>query len=565
LTGWKVGQVSFTLGPPSLTPPAPPLRDAKADAALLGRVLETARSGDIDAATNLAETALAGGLEHPLLFNLVAGRREAEGRFEDALALLQRAHATSPADVGVRQALGLVLHRLERYREALAHFDAVVAAQPDFAPAHGVRGLALEALGEISSARAAYDRALELQPENFAAMAGAASLASRRGAHAEARDLAERVLRAAPGYPDAVMSLASADLAQGAPEAAEARLRDLSADRRATPQQQALAIGLLGDVLDAQGRAEEAFAAYSGCNERLIEAYRDRFGSGQSALAYVAEMIETLRHAPSGAWSATPEPSAGGASDHVFLMGFFRSGTTLLEQVLASHPRVEALEERETLVDAIEAYGRRPQDLMQFAAAGDADLTRLRQAYWARVAEEGARPAGKVFVDKQPLNAFKLPLIAKLFPEAKVLFARRDPRDVVLGCFRRRFAMSAPTYQMLTLRGTADYYDAAMRLGARIGHDFPLDQLVVRHEALIEDFDAVAQEVCAFLGLEWSEAMRDFAARVRDRGIATPSAAQLTGGLSGEGVGHWRWYAKPMAAVLPTLAPWVDTFGYAST
>ena len=239
-------------------------------------------------------------------------------------------------------------------------------------------------------------------------MAGAASLASRWGAHAEALNRAERVLRAAPGYPDAVMSLASAELAQGAPESAEARLHDLATDPRATPQQQALAVGLLGDVLDVQGRAEEAFAAYSDCNARLIEAYRDRFGVGQSALAYVGELIDTVRHAPSGAWTATPEPPASGASGHVFLMGFFRSGTTLLEQVLASHPRVEALEERETLADAIEAYGRRPQDLMQFAAAKDADLTRLRQAYWARVAEQGARPAGKVFVDKQPLNTWNL-------------------------------------------------------------------------------------------------------------------------------------------------------------
>jgi len=125
--------------------------------------------------------------------------------------------------------------------------------------------------------------------------------------------------------------------------------------------------------------------------------------------------------------------------------------------------------------------------------------------------------------------------------------------------------MSGPAYQMLTLQGTADYYDAAMHLAARIGRDFPLDQFVVRHEALVEDFDAVAREVCAFLGLEWTEAMRDFAARTRDRGIATPSGAQLAGGLSSEGVGHWRWYAHPLAPVMPTLKPWVDTFGYAST
>ena len=561
MTSWKVGQVSFKLGSP--TPPA--ARDVQADNALLGRILDAARAGDIEGATTLAETALAGGLEHPLPLNLVAGRREAEDRFEDALQLLQRAHALSPQDIGVRQALGLVLHRLERYAQALSHFDAVVAAQPGFAPGHGARGLTLEALGDIQAAQAAYDRALELQPGNFSAMSGAASLASRRGDHATARALAGQVLNAAPGYPDAVMTLASAELATGEAAAAEARLRELAADRRITPQQRALADGLLGDVLDAQGRAEAAFVAYRDCNQRLLETYRDRFGGGQSALAYVRELDEVVRQAPSGAWSAKPEPPASGAAGHVFLMGFFRSGTTLLEQVLASHAQIEALEERETFTDAIQAYARRPDDLVRLASARDADLAPLRQAYWARVAEEGAQPAGKVFVDKQPLNAFKLPLIARLFPDAKVLFARRDPRDVVLSCFRRRFAMSGPAYQMLTLQGTADYYDAAMHLAARIGRDFPLDQFVVRHEALVEDFDAVAREVCAFLGLEWTEAMRDFAARTRDRGIATPSGAQLAGGLSSEGVGHWRWYAHPLAPVMPTLKPWVDTFGYAST
>jgi tetratricopeptide (TPR) repeat protein len=563
VTSWKVGRVSFTLGSGAVTAPSP--RDAQADSALLVRITETARGGDIEAATGLAETALAGGLEHPLLLNLVAGRREAEGRHEDALRLLQRAHALSPQDVGVRHALGLCLVRLERYPEGLAQFDAVVAAQPAFAPGHGARGMTLEALGDIRGAGAAYSRALELQPGNLVALAGAASLASRRGAHAEARVLAEQVLKSAPGYPDAVMTLASAELAQGKPAAAEARLRELIIDPRATPQQQALAEGLLGDILDAQGQAEAAFVAYRGCNGRLLELYRDQFGAGQSPLAYVRELIEVVRQAPSAGWTARPEPPASGASGHVFLMGFFRSGTTLLEQVLASHPAVEALEERETLIDAVQAHARRPQDLIRFAAAPDADLTALRQAYWDRVAAEGGRPAGKLFVDKQPLNVFKLPLIARLFPDAKVLFARRDPRDVVLSCFRRRFAMNGPTYQMLTLQGTADYYDTAMQLGERIGRDFPLAQLIVRQEGLVEDFDAVAREVCAFLGLEWTDAMRDFAARTRDRGIATPSGAQLAGGLSAEGVGHWRWYAKPMAVVMPTLQPWVDRFGYPST
>jgi tetratricopeptide (TPR) repeat protein len=543
LTSWKVGQVSFKLG----VPQPPTGRDAQADAALIAKVLETARSGDIDAAAGLAETALSGGLEHPLLLNLVAGRREAEGRFEDALSLLERAQALSPQDVGLRQALGLVLHRLERYADALGHFDAVTAAQPGFAPAHGARGLALEALGDFPGAKTAYGQALDLQPGNLAALAGAASLASREGDHVRAQTLAEDVLHAAPSYPDAVMTLASAELAAGETSTAEARLRELVIDPRATPQQQALAHGLLGDLLDAQGLAEQAFAAYRGCNEQLIQAYRDRFGAGRSALAYARELIETVRAAPSGAWSAKGEPPGSGASGHIFLLGFFRSGATRLDAALAAHAGVAALDAGDPLIDAVRAYARRPEDLIGLAAASEADLAPLRQAYWARVRQAGVDPAGKLLIDRQPANVFNLPLIAKLFPDAKLLFVRRDPRDAVLSAFRRRFAMSATAYQLLTLQGAADYYDAAMQLAARIGRDFPLEHLAVRHEDLAEDFDAVGREVCGLLGLEWAGA---------------PSAALPAGAPTGEEAGHWRWYAQPMAAVMPTLRPWMDTFGY---
>jgi hypothetical protein len=241
-------------------------------------------------------------------------------------------------------------------------------------------------------------------------------------------------------------------------------------------------------------------------------------------------------------------------------VGFPRSGTTLLEQVLASHPDIEALEERDTLADAIQAYGRRPRDLAELAAAPQAEITRLRVAYWQRVAREGADPVGKVFVDKLPLNTFRLPMIAKLFPEAKVLFAQRDPRDVVLSCFRRRFAMNGPMYQLLTLPTAAEFYDAAMQIGERLSGALPT--LVVRHERLIEDFDAVTREACAFLDLPFTEAMRGFAQRIQDRSIATPSGAQVSRGLTAEGVGAWRRYADPMAGVLPALQPWVERFGY---
>jgi tetratricopeptide (TPR) repeat protein len=556
---YSTGKISFSYGAPPRTP--------ETDRAQLVAVQAALQAGDVAQAQRLADAALAAGQQHPMLFNLAAGRLEQEGRYEDALALLQQGHALAPADPGLNHALGLVLNRLERYVEAVQRFDAVIAAQPGFAAAHAARGTALEAIADIRAAEAAYRRAIELQPGHLAAISGLASLAIRRGRSAEARELAGQVLAAQPNYPDAVMALAQADLVDGQPQDGEARLYDLLADTRPTVEQRALAQGLLGDLLDAQDRTAEAFAAYDTCHRALLGAYKPRFGTGVSALDYAGETLAIVDRVAENAWASGPQPPAslpggGEPTGHVFLMGFPRSGTTLLEQVLASHPDVEALEERDTLADAMAAYGKTPAQLVGLADAPPSEICRLRDAYWRRVAREGAKPAGKLFVDKHPLNTFRLPVIAKLFPEAKVLFARRDPRDVVLSCLRRRFAMSRPMYQLLTLDGAAAFYDLAMQFGERLGGRLPLEHTVVRHESLVEDFDATAREVCSFLGLPWTDALRSFADRIQDRGVATPSGAQIARGLSAEGMGAWRRYAAQLAPADPVLAPWVARFGY---
>jgi tetratricopeptide (TPR) repeat protein len=557
VTSWKVGQINVKMG--SLTPAAP-APDARP--AAFAEIRAAVEARDFDRAGRLAEAALAAGHEHPVVLNLAALKCEQEERFEDALRLLERAVVLAPSDAAARNALGLCLHRLERHEAALAQFDQAIAAAPSFAGAYGARGATLEALGRLTEAEAAFRAAIGLQPENLGALAGLANLMSRRGAHAEARPLAEQVLAAQPGYPDAVHVIAAADLAAGDATAAGARLERLIADPRLTAQQAALAQGLLGDVLDAEDRVPEAFTAYTACNMGLWRAYAKVYGGQTGALDFARGMIARLEAIPVEAWRTQGEALPGGVRGHVFLLGFPRSGTTLLEQVLASHPDVEALEERETLADAVRALLARPQDLDRLAVAGPEDLSALRAAYWARVRDEGAAVEGRVFVDKHPLNTLKLPLIAKLFPDATILFAQRDPRDVVLSCFRRRFAMSGSAYQMLTLPGAAGYYDAAMRIARSLEPVQGPRTHVVRHEALIGDFDGVVGSVCDILGLDWTDALRGFADRTRERGIATPSGAQLAGGLRADGVGQWRRYGLQMGPALPRLAPWVERFGY---
>ena len=479
------------------------------------------------------------------------------------MRVLERAVALAPGDVAARNALSLCLQRVDRAAEALDHVDELLKHHPELGFAHANKGNALIALGWLERARQSHLRALALEPGNVAALAALVSIASHRGRHDEARGWAEQVLTVVPNFPDAVIGLAAADLAGGATQRAETLIRELLADTRVAPLDRARAQGLLGDVLDAVGRFTAAFDAYAACNETLQQAHR-RFASGTGPTAYARLLTVALEKAKSSPWVAA-QAAATPARDllgHVFLLGFPRSGTTLLEVALDGHPRVASLDEYELLTEAVVRFLREPPELDALLRADERELDALRAAYWQRVRLANVDVTGKLFVDKYPLNTLKLPLIARLFPDAKILFACRDPRDVVLSCFRRRFRMNAAMYELLTLSGAAAFYDVVMGFADQARPLLGLDWHVVRYEDLMADFEPRMGEICAYLGIEWVAGLGDFATRAQAREQSTPSTAQLARGLDPSGIGHWRHYAAQLQPVMPALGHWVERLGY---
>ncbi len=205
-------------------------RNLESDLETLRTVLSLAQNRDFAAASALAEETLDAGFEHPMLLNIVATRLEQQGKYLEALGLLERAVAIAPNDVGARNALALCLQRLDRPADALYHIDELLKQHAELAFAHVNRGNALMALGSLALAKQSQLRAFEIEPKNFSATAALASIATHRGQHAEARRWADRTLAAAPGFTDAVLSLAAADLADGEPASAETRLRQLIKD-----------------------------------------------------------------------------------------------------------------------------------------------------------------------------------------------------------------------------------------------------------------------------------------------------------------------------------------------
>ncbi|HEY1879693.1 MAG TPA: sulfotransferase [Caulobacteraceae bacterium] len=529
----------------------------------LAQIAKTAQS-DRAKAIRLAIKAKADGLRSPLLHYLVAQDLRSAEKFEDAIAELGLGLELAPNEAGLMSDVGFCLMELDRRGEAARVFEAAIRADPTWAPASYGYGWAAERVGALDQARSAWERTLKLDPRHADALAGLAGLAGRRSDWAVARDLAKRALEADQSQSDALTTLVRADLGQGDPGAAIAGLERITP--LLTGGRHADARLLLGDALDAAGRYDEAFAAYAEGKAELREIYAPSFAGRAerpSATQVAHDIAAEFERTPVESWTLPLRSFSGSpVRGHAFLLGFPRSGTTLLEQIIATHPDMVALGERPALVEAVAEFLSGPGGVERLAATVGDLLEPYRDSYWARARQFAPDLDGKVLVDKYPLATIRLPLMSKVFPEAKIIFALRDPRDVVLSSFRRAFKMNASMYEFTSLESSARFYDAVMAAGETYTARLPLKVHRLRYEDLVTDFEREGRALCDFLGVEWTPTLQNFAAT--DRTLATPSGPQVARGLYSEGVGQWRNYARQLEPVAAILAPWIEKFGYSA-
>ena len=492
---------------------------------------------------------------------------EEMGRPDEALAAFRQAVFLNPSYAQAFTRIGAVLNERSAFEEALVPLDAAVAAQPNYFDARYYRGLVLSGLERYEDAMAELERAVALKPDSPEALSNLALIAARRSDVSNARAYAERCLTLSPSQPIAMVALAMVDLGEQAFTVAEQQLRPLLTSSQVTGNLRAFALGLLGDALDGQDRIAEAFAAYSAENEEFRRLYSPRFSQSPRAADIADRLITYFEATPANRWRTPNDQTAAKspAIQHVFLLGFMRSGTTLLEQVLATHPDIVSLEERDVFTEATRDFMTTDAGLDRLVGLKGDELVHYRNTYWRMVETYGVNVEKKVFLNKHPLNTMMLPLIVQLFPNAKILFALRDPRDVVFSCFRRHFGINAATYELLTLETTARFYNSVMRLAALYREKLPLDLHQHRYEDMISDFDAQVNSVCRFIGVEWTDEMKNFGEAARGRSIRSVSASQVRRGMYREGIGQWQRYAKELAPILPVLQPWVEVFGYMAT
>jgi Tfp pilus assembly protein PilF len=524
-------------------------------------VLDAARSGDHDRAYELANAAIAQGNRDAVLFEILAGWLAEHGRDNEAAAALETLRTLAARDQLLLVRIGLLFLRLRRPQEALAAFDAALVLQPDFSMAHYERGVALGILGQIDEMRAAHERTVALEPGNADALASLALIAARAGNTVQARDYALRSLNFRPDSGPAGAALAVADIHDGKNTEAQHRLDVLLADARlANDTWIDIAVSDAGDAFARRNCYSQAFAAFAAVGERRRKRQLPAMENRRAIDAIRHRTAYFIRSAPWHVENEQTQPSP--ALGHIFLLGFMRSGTTLLETVLASNPAICAMDEREFLAAPARRFLFTDETLDELVALEERELSGLREAYWKAVEETDATVAGRVFVNKMPFNSLRLPLIAKFFPVARIILAVRDPRDVLLSCLRHRFDAHQLTFEFLRLEDCARFYAATMQFVEICRRKLPLMVHEHRYEDMIANFDASVHAVCEFIGVEWNETMRDFVAA---SGVIAPrnqSAEQVRRGLYSGGIGQWRRFSAQLEPAIPILAPWIARFGY---
>lgn len=314
---------------------------------------------------------------------------------------------------------------------------------------------------------------------------------------------------------------------------------------------------LRGQFLDKLSRYDEAFAAFTRMNEGeaaeafepLVKAEHYRSAQRERLDAMTADWLASWK-----AHAAAPKrPSP------VFLVGFPRSGTTLLDTMLMGHPDVSVMEEKPVLDFVSREIGG-----FDGIPSLDAEaIERARRQYFDGVARVGGDATRKVLIDKNPFHLMQVPLIHRLFPDARFILALRHPADVLLSCYFSSFRLTPQLANFLRLDTAAEFYDLAFSSWERSRDLMPIEVETVVYEKLVEDAEAELRPVAEALGLEWRDEVLDHAGTASSRElIATASYAQVTEPIYRRSVGRWERYRTHLEPVLPVLRPWAEKFGY---
>lgn len=487
----------------------------------------------------------------PVRFNFATALGNA-GRLEEAEQEFQRMADDFPRDVRALTEFHAFLKEQGRDEDALVAIERAVEREPNNVELLLALASHLSSMLRSDAAEQTYSKVIELQPDNGQANLGLAlcfELTNRTA------DLARLVGQAEKrGVPVASMNFIRAFDHRRAKRFAEGvAALELVPEDIETPRRW----HLMGQLQEGLGNYDESFDAYS----RMNEIQRDDPTRPEDRAANYRRTIQDQRDGMTEEWFGTwrEESSKDNRSAPAFLVGFPRSGTTLLDTMLMGHPNIEVLEEEPTLRRAASLIA----DFATLPTIPDEKIREARDAYFDTAKSLTPLKPGNLLVDKNPLSMNLLPYIYRIFPDAKIILALRHPCDSVFSCHVTNFKLNDGMANFIRLETTAELYDLSFSHFERARNLLGMPVHQIRYEDVVEDQERELKALLDFLGMDWSDDVLDHETTALNRGrIKTASYAQVAQPIYNRSAGRWQNYRKYLQPVLPILEPWVAKFGY---
>ncbi len=503
--------------------------------AVLAQGFRRYRAGDLEAAESCFRDVLSESPDDPEAMRLLGEVLIDRGRAAEAIQLLRRLAALHPDHFISHYSLANAYRLAGENADAIASYRAALALNPQFAGAQHGLGLALRNACRESEALKSLKQAVRARPEWAVAWKDLGVTLAILGDLTLAETALRRAVALQPDLGDAHRHLAGLRPDIAGPQDV-ARLAAACANPQTPAGERAEMLFALGRMAEHSGDFDSAFGHFAHANG-LLRAAQAKAGIAFDRARLTRDVDALIRIFSQSYFSSLPGQID--ASDlPVFILGMPRAGSTLFEQIAASHSQVFGAGERTGIGEISAKIGWAPNPAwtaQNLAAASRLYLDGLTQA---------AGPARRI-IDKMPDNIFQLGLIATLFPKARVIFCGRDARDVALSCFFQRFAM--PYGFDTDLEDCAFRIREVRRLTAHWQSVLPLEHMTMSYEALLASPEAEARRLIAFLGLQWEPQCLDF--HLTRRAIRTASLAQVRRPLYQDSAGRWRHYEKHLAGL----------------
>lgn len=484
----------------------------------------------------------------------LGGALTALKRYPEAVACHRRAIELKPGLAAAHGNLGNVLMELDRPEDAVASFRKAIEIEPGLAAAHGNLGNALHDLEHFAEAVESYDRAVELDPSLATAHNNRGNALLEMGRRTQAQESFESAIAANPDLAEAYFNRVRAT--EGAPgdhDSAEMEAMVAGATDR-PPAERAWLHYALGTAYESQGRFEAAFANFQAAN-------RLRRGSIDYDEAALGDRLRRIQEVFTGPMLDQRADSGSESNLPIFVVGMARSGTTLIEQILASHPRVHGAGERshfDRLLAGVRlpdgSLGRFPECVASFQ--GD-DFRLLGEAYVGRL--RAHHPSAARITDKYLTNYANIGLIRLALPNARILHAVREPMDVCVSAYCLPFSGNAQaySYELGELGRHYRLYADLMEHWRRVLPEGAM--LEVRYEDLVGDLEGSVRRMLDYCGLPWDE--RCLAFHELDRPVKTASVNQVRQKTYATSIGRWRRFQVHLGPLIEALGPYAPPGG----